>query len=153
MHPLPPHHMTLRESPRFANACDPAATQCHLARMPAWDRINALLPGRMAVTDIDGLIEHHGSLLVIEAKGAGVPVVEGQRRALLALSRHPDVDVWITRPYPLWPDATENILLRSGAAVAVYPEMPRPGGGYQVWTGAQYDQFVAEWVMDARRPR
>lgn len=152
MQPLPPHHMTLRESPRFANACDPATTQCHLARMPAWDRINALLPGRMAVTDIDGLIEHHGSLLVIEAKGVGVPVVEGQRRALLALSRHPDVDVWITRPYGPG-GGTENIVLRGGAAVDIYPGMPRPRGGYQVWSGEQYDQFVAEWVIDARRPR
>jgi len=45
------------------------------------------LPGRVAPTDIDFLLETNGDFLVQEYKPAGVPVTKGQRIALKRLVR------------------------------------------------------------------
>lgn len=50
---------------------------------------------KIALTDIDGLVERKGQFLLIEAKGKGVELKDGQRRLLITLSNLSQFTVFI----------------------------------------------------------
>jgi hypothetical protein len=54
------------------------------------------LPGRVAPTDIDFLLERRGKFLIHEYKPKGMPVNKGQRIALTRLVRK-GFDVWLVQ--------------------------------------------------------
>lgn len=53
------------------------------------------LPGRVAPTDFDFVLERHGRFLIIEFKPPGGALPMGQRITLKALARDPRFTVWI----------------------------------------------------------
>lgn len=58
-----------------------------------WTELETALPGNIRIGDLDGLIERKGHLFIIEGKGLGVPIPEGQRimyENLTRYSRHID---------------------------------------------------------------
>jgi hypothetical protein len=64
------------------------------------------LPGKVAPTDVDFLLERNGNFLVMEFKPEGVPLGAGQRIALKALVRK-GFDVWVVREVdPAWVGVT-----------------------------------------------
>jgi len=62
------------------------------------------LPGRVAPTDLDFVLEKNGCFLVLEFKGDGAPLPQGQRITLKTLVRK-GFDVWV-----VWSDDTKRVL-------------------------------------------
>ena len=60
-----------------------------------WGFIENILPGSCAVSDIDGIIERRGHFLLIETKGPGVEVPQGQAIMFDSLSAIPQFSVWV----------------------------------------------------------
>lgn len=52
--------------------------QQYLDALPDWTPINAVLPERIRVTDLDGIIERHGHFLVLDTKYPGSSIPRGQ---------------------------------------------------------------------------
>lgn len=74
---------------------------CFIAGLPSWDELVSCFPGKVAPSDIDGMVEINANFLFIEQKGAGVPFSGdngGQFRALKVLAELPDVTVLFIRP-------------------------------------------------------
>jgi hypothetical protein len=88
--------MTGYSSSFFRHKC--ADRGCYYAQLPCWDDIIDCFPRRIRPTDVDGLVEINGHFLFLEEKRAGVSPDEGQRRALLGLSRTPGFTVVFFRP-------------------------------------------------------
>lgn len=59
---------------------------------------------RISPTDVDGLVERRGHILVMEAKLPGVQVTTGQRITLDVLSKKPGVSVLIVWGKPGQPE-------------------------------------------------
>lgn len=131
----PDPYTPLLESPRYRGACQSEAS-CIARRFPAWDNLNARLPGKVAVTDIDGMVELSGQFLFLESK-TGREFPDGQRRALLALSESPNVTVLVTRPATR-AGLTENLWFVGGH-----------GSGWRDWTSADYWRFINRWIERA----
>jgi hypothetical protein len=56
------------------------------------------LPGHVAPSDVDSVLETHGHFLVMEYKPEGVMLPQGQRIMLRRLVKGPkSVDVWVVR--------------------------------------------------------
>lgn len=60
-----------------------------------WKPVADLMPGRMGVMDIDGIVERHGQFLVMECKRPGEEVSRGQAITLHALGALPEFTVLI----------------------------------------------------------
>ena len=61
-----------------------------------WKPIADALPGKMGVSDLDGIIERKGRFLVFECKKPEEPMPVGQQILLRALNREPHFTVlWI----------------------------------------------------------
>ncbi len=83
-------------SSHFRHSCD--RNGCYYKSLPCWDDLIDCFPRRIRPTDVDGMVEIGGRFLFLEEKRAGVAPDEGQRRALLRLSRQRDVTVVFFRP-------------------------------------------------------
>lgn len=135
-------HMPMLQSPRFANACTTPGPSCYARGLPGWDRINYRLPGQVAVTDIDGMVEIGGHFLFIEQKGRGVPIPDGQRRALLMLTDACHrITVLITRP-GADDQHTENLVFAYGGPAT---------RGFEQWEHPRFWGFIDQWCATARR--
>ena len=67
---------------------DCEASGCfNIKRRPKIEVFAECFPRRINFGDVDGLVEMNGSFLILEWKGAGGSLGEGQRRSLLAFSR------------------------------------------------------------------
>lgn len=88
--------MTGYRSSNFRHEC--ARDGCYNESLPCWDDLIAAFPRRIRPTDVDGLVEINGHALFLEQKGPGVPLPEGQRRALRSLSRREAISTVFFRP-------------------------------------------------------
>jgi len=61
--------------------------QGFLSSFPNWKPLNLAFPGKVGLTDLDGIVERKGQFLIIEKKqkGAYVKPFSGQTRTLKAL--------------------------------------------------------------------
>lgn len=62
-----------------------------------WSILNGCFKGKIAPTDIDGLVERNGRFLLLETKSPGVPINTGQQRthdALLATGVFTVMVIW-----------------------------------------------------------
>lgn len=80
----------------FRHACP--TNGCYYDQLPCWDGLIAAFPRKIRPTDVDGMVEIGGNFLFLEEKRAGCTPDEGQRKALLRLSRLPGVTVMFFRP-------------------------------------------------------
>lgn len=71
---------------------------CYVEQLPSWDDLIECFPRGIRPTDVDGMVEINGNVLILEEKGEGVGPDEGQRRALKVLSDMPQVTVLYMRP-------------------------------------------------------
>ncbi len=71
---------------------------CYIDNLPCWDDLIECFPRKIRPTDVDGLVEINGQILILEEKCAGAGPDEGQRRALRALAQRPGVTTVFFRP-------------------------------------------------------
>jgi hypothetical protein len=83
----------------------------------------------IGVTDVDGLIEHNGKFLFIEAKSTGAPVPLGQRILFSRLVEDPRFTVVV-----IWGDAPDGV-----QSFAVWGKKAKRGD-----TDA-FKRWVSEW--------
>lgn len=73
---------------------------CYIDQLPCWDDlIDECFPRGIRPTDIDGMVEINGQILIMEEKCAGKGPDEGQRRALKELASKDGVTVVYFRPH------------------------------------------------------
>jgi hypothetical protein len=98
-------------SKHFRYDCE---TGCYIRQLPDWDDLLDCFPRSIRPTDIDGMVEINGNVLFLEEKGSGIYLPEGQRRALLSLSRRPAVQVLFFRPLNQLAEGMEYLALAEG---------------------------------------
>lgn len=117
--------------------CEPDG--CFITRYSgsSWNDIAACFPRNIEPTDIDGMVEINGHFLFLEEKGEKVGFTrEGQRRALLELSRQPQTTVLIFRPGGTrgW----QVLKLENGQ-----------GTGFRDCSRSQLLHWIQRWARDA----
>ena len=88
--------MTGYRSTFFRHEC--RVRGCYVEQLPSWDHYIRAFPRNIRPTDVDGLVEVNGHILVLEEKCVGKGPDEGQRRALQRLASLPNVRVVFFRP-------------------------------------------------------
>ena len=66
---------------------------CYTMSLPSWDDLLDCFPRGIRPTDIDGMVEINGWVLIIDQKEPGKTFEEGQRRAYNALRERPNTTV------------------------------------------------------------
>lgn len=112
---------------------------CYVQKLPSWDDLIEAFPRSIRPTDIDGMVEINGHILVLEEKCFGKGPDEGQRRALKVLAEGPKTTVVFFRPAVEGQDDPLEVL--------VYPN---PQGWRQV-TRAQFKHWLNAWTVRAER--
>lgn len=123
--------MTGYRSKFFRHDC--ACRGCYIEQLPSWDDLIEAFPRRIRPTDIDGLVEVNGHILVLEEKCAGKGPDEGQRQALKVLSELPRVTVIFFRP------------LADGLELLTYPSP----NGWQPITRDDFKAMLRRWAEHA----
>jgi len=136
-------------SHRFVGECEavirndyPILRGCYLQRLPAFDRMNShatrYLGRNVGFTDVDGMLEVNGQMLILEHKGAGVGLKRGQGPALRELTAaSPRITVLGHRA--AGDDHTENLVISGGRA-----------DGWQRWTHADFWAWFDDWLALAK---
>lgn len=126
--------MTGYRSGFFRYVCDQQG--CYIEGLPSWDDLIECFPRRIRPTDIDGLVEMGGNFLFLEEKRAGVAPDEGQRRALVRLSKQPRTTVVLMRPGAT--SDLEVLLLEAGQ-----------GSGWLPYTRDEFKAWLRAWCRRA----
>lgn len=77
--------------------------ECYLKSLPDWGILKDCFPRGISPTDIDGLIEIKGNLLVLEWKKPGAVIQEGQQQALRGISLYRKATVFVVFGNPKLP--------------------------------------------------
>lgn len=115
---------------------------CYIAQLPNWDDIIDCFPGAIRPTDVDGLVEIGGRLLVMEEKRPGVGPDEGQRLALKQLALHDGVTVVYFRP--------KSGVVEVGADMEVLTIIGGEPSGWQDCTREAFLDWLRDWSARAR---
>ena len=99
-----------------------------------WEFLNDSLPGKIRVSDFDGIVEIHGRFLAIEAKPAAAGIPTGQKILLDQLAAQPNWNVLVIYGEPNLPVA-----------------MQRWPGPPQSATESTVQDFVCAWSKWAKR--
>jgi hypothetical protein len=75
-----------------------------------WKILDGCFPRGIRPTDIDGWVELCGYFLVLEGKGPGVPVPEGQRRAFNRMHRWNQIIPGLFTIIVIWGDAATGCI-------------------------------------------
>lgn len=129
--------MTGYRSRHFRHEC--TRSGCYIAQLPSWDDLIECFPRGIRPTDVDGLVEINGHVLVMEEKAAGKSPDNGQRLALRSLSRLPLVTLLYIRPGRA-SEMEMNVI--DGERVT----------GFCACTREELRQFLREWVSLAELP-
>jgi hypothetical protein len=62
---------------------------------PRFEELNDLLPGKIAFSDVDGIVEINGRALMLEWKGLGVPTPMGQHIMFRRLTMGGNITVFV----------------------------------------------------------
>ena len=103
-------------------------------------------------TDIDGFVEINGHHLFLEHKGSGVPIKDGQFKALLSLARKPNTTVVIINSDGPLVQPTHEVRAFSTEAWYRSPQEGIEGscfGGHKVLTTEQFRGFLHRWCFEA----
>jgi hypothetical protein len=105
------------------------------------------LPGRVSLTDIDGVLDHDGSKrrLILEFKRGNEKLGTGQRIALRNLAVEPGNDVWLVREHD-----DGRVTVADMAFVGVIDEMTREEFARRVSDWWDAETLRAEVMRDAR---
>jgi hypothetical protein len=109
---------------------------CYVANLPSWDDMLACFPRGIRPTDVDGMVEINGHVLILEEKQAGVALQHGQGQAFRTLARM-GATVMVFRPRP---DGRVDLLTMT------------PQSGPDGWQPVGRDEFHARvrgWVTAA----
>ncbi len=69
---------------------------CYLKiQTPDWGFLDNSFSGKIRVSDIDGIVEANGNLLILEWKGTGVPVTKGQEIMFNMATRKNNLHVFV----------------------------------------------------------
>lgn len=126
----------------------PALHACPTCRSPLDDEglglrdyrwVSKFLPGRVAPTDLDGVLERAGNYLVMEYKQPGVALPMGQRILLRRLVKKGSFDVWVC-----WGDSSED------DAIVEWGKMDARGELVDIvtCTAAELGAAVVQWWED-----
>ena len=78
---------------------------CYIKKQtPDWGFLDSAFSGKIRVTDIDGAVEANGCLLILEWKGVGVPLLDGQRIMVEKITKKNQITVFVING-----DAEESI--------------------------------------------
>jgi hypothetical protein len=113
---------------------------CYYEQLPDWDDLIACFPRSIRPTDVDGMVEINGNTLFMEEKGPSVGLHEGQRRALLSLSRRPGITTLFFRPLAREVSDLECLVLGQG-----------PPAGWQMRSRDELKQWLRDWSEQADR--
>jgi hypothetical protein len=138
-------------SDRFIGECEavvsnshPILRGCYLQRLPAFDRLNEhatrYLGRRVAFTDVDGVLEVNGRMLVLEHKGQGVALKPGQGPALRELTAASS-RITVIANRAAGDGYTENLVMAGGDVITP---------GWQPWSHAQFWAWFDEWLTIAK---
>lgn len=142
--------MPLNESRQFDYDC--VGKGCYRGRLPGFDRLNDRMPGKMRLTDVDGMLELGGRFFFLEWKAYGGDLPDGQRIAFKKLSQYPGVDVVIARERDTL--SFEVLWFRGGTSCTGTPAASVLGKGWEVWSNERFYDWFDQWVaiaMEARR--
>ena len=69
---------------------------CYLkVQTPDWGFLDNSFSGKIRVSDIDGIVEANGKLLILEWKGSGVPITKGQEIMFKKCTERNDIYVFV----------------------------------------------------------
>lgn len=111
---------------------------CQNLALPNWDDLLSAFPRGIRPTDVDGLVEIRGNFLFMEQKGLGVPLGNGQRRALAALGEQPRTTVVVVREHDTQSDELEVL------------KFPNPQG-FRTVNRSTFRAWLAAWAEAADR--
>lgn len=109
---------------------------CYIDLLPSWDDLIEVFPRHIRPTDVDGMVEINGHILILEEKTQGKPLDNGQRRALKALTERPHTTVVVFRPGSV--SDLEVLILANGATPEGYQRVSRDWfrGWLRAWARA-----------------
>lgn len=122
---------------------------CYYESLPDWDDLIECFPRGIRPTDVDGLVEIGGRVLFMEEKCAGVAPHEGQRRALLSLSKRPGVTALLFRPRVTGATDMECLVLGQSPALLDGWE---PSGGWKRHSRKELRRWLEAWAARADAP-
>ena len=74
---------------------------CYIkTQSPDWGFLDNAFSGRIKVGDIDGIVEANGHVLIIEWKGAGVPIPRGQEIMFEQITKKNLITVYVVNGDP-----------------------------------------------------
>ncbi len=69
---------------------------CYLKKQtPDWGFLDNAFSGKIRVSDIDGIVEANGNLLILEWKGIGVPITKGQEIMFKKATEKSNIHVFV----------------------------------------------------------
>lgn len=110
---------------------------CYVTSLPSWDDLLDAFPRDIRPTDIDGVVEINGHVLILDQKSAGKTFEEGQRRAYEALRERPKTTI---------------VGIREGANTeleVIVLAHDLPGTGWQPVTRQWLRAWLREWAIGA----
>ena len=105
--------------------------------LPSWDDLLDCFPRGIRPTDIDGMVEINGWVLILDQKEQGKTFEEGQRRAYNALRERPNTTIVGIREGV---DSEVEVIILANDL---------PGTGWQPVTRAWLLNWLREWVAGA----
>jgi hypothetical protein len=121
---------------------DCATDGCYMtSRAPDWQWMDGAFPRGIMPSDVDGMVECGGRILLLEHKGLGAKgepayLHGGQLGMIRALARIPEVTVMVMRDRP---DGDLDLLVFDG----------RPAGGWKRHTRDMVRHVLAAWATAA----
>jgi hypothetical protein len=112
---------------------------CFNMSLPSWDDLLECFPRDIRPTDIDGMVEINGHVLILDQKGPGKGFEEGQRRAYQALRDRPKTTIVGFR------DGESSEL----EVIVLAHDLP--GTGWQPVTRQWLRDWLREWAIGADR--
>lgn len=91
--------------------------ECYLKQLPKWGCIEDCFPGKIAPTDVDGMVEINGNFLFLEWKRPNVILTTGQRIMFERLTATCPASVFLINGDPLTTTPSKLQIFRDGRVV------------------------------------
>ncbi len=114
---------------------------CYLKQLPNWGMLDDCFPGRISVSDIDGVVEIGGRFLFLEWKRPRVALTTGQRIMFQNMVKTGVITVFLINGDP--ETSTPEQIVIFGRKGAAHPEP---------CDCVKLQQLCAKWAKWAKRP-